>query len=130
MSVHMAKNDKQRQIFLKVITAWKLAGLDLGVKVMAPFDIRSGSKVITYAAALPDFGGKNGMLVGVLFPPEHELDESAKHAADIAGKYVSFINAEAYEEYKKDVFKDALRDWGYFGAPKHKPKWMGEDTIE
>ena len=120
-------DDNEKRLFSKVSSAWIHAGLALGVKVTAPYEMRSDSGLVTYAAFLPEFGNLNGMLIGVLTLPDHEVDEGAKQAAKRAGMYVSFVNAEIYEEYKKEVFVEALRDWGYFGPEKYKPQWLKQE---
>lgn len=120
-------DDHKKRWFRKVSKAWVHAGQDLGVKVTAPYEIRSGSRGVIYAAYLHEFGSQKGTLVGVLTPPDLMVDEEAKQVAERAGMYVSFVSPEGYDEYRKDLFIETLQDWGYFGPEKHRPQWLEQE---
>jgi hypothetical protein len=38
--------------------------------------------------------------------------------------FYSFINAQIYEHYNEETFKEALVDWGYFGDETRRPSWL------
>ena len=75
-------------------------------------------------AHLPDFGSPKGMLIGGVIGPNFETDRTIKRVANELGKYCSFINIKVYTKYEEAVFKEALRDWGYWGADDQRPRWL------
>jgi len=81
-------------------------------------------QAVLCSAYLPDFGGPAGMVFGLLEGPDHEVDKRLSSAADAQGLYHSFINAEVYESYDEEVFKEALTDWGFFGDEERRPVWL------
>jgi hypothetical protein len=75
-------------------------------------------------ACLKDFGGPNGMVIGLYSNHPSETNKNLRLAAESRRLYYSFINAEFYERYEEREFKDALADWGFFGDESIRPKWM------
>ncbi|MBI3887000.1 MAG: hypothetical protein HY302_14925 [Opitutae bacterium] len=113
---------KQPQEFDQVTQAWREAGTRLRVSVTAPFAFEDGaSQAIAY---LPNFGGPNGMVIGLIGAPDYEPDRALSDAADQAGIYFSFISAEIYGGYDAERFKETLSDWGYFGESSKRPEWL------
>jgi hypothetical protein len=106
------------------VDAWKDASRHLGIRVVAPFALSAGHVTAACIAFLPDFGGQNGMVVGALEPSELEPDPALVECARTLGMFYSFLNLEKYSTFDPEVFKDALADWGYFGAAESRPTWL------
>jgi hypothetical protein len=106
-------------------SVWRKAGDVLGVSIQAPyvFVAQDGGE-FRCLAFMPDFGGPKGMLVAGTHGPEFKTDPALSAAAASAGLYCSFVNADAYCIFDGDSFKEALRDWGFFGNPCRRPSWL------
>jgi hypothetical protein len=102
----------------KVIEAFREAGRDLGIDVVAPFDLVAESGRHRFLAFIPHFGGSGGMVVA-----EIDSDRALYRVAEKAGYYISFVNADAYELYDRIHFIDTLRDWGFYGPSERQPSW-------
>jgi hypothetical protein len=105
-----------------VSKAWLAASRAFGIDVIAPYLMQNGAKTVKFEAFLPDFGGPNGMVLGLVADTDAEMREPLR-CANAAGLNVSFLNPEVYGEFNKKEFWDALKDWGYFGSKNRKPKW-------
>jgi hypothetical protein len=103
----------------RVSDAWKIAGQEFGIDVVAPYFLRCGASSVRFEAFLPSFGSQNGMVVGLTTNDSSE----AHKCAEEAGLFCSYVNPEVYREFKKKEFWEALKDWGYFGPKNGKPKW-------
>jgi hypothetical protein len=57
---------RQKDIDEEIVRAWLEAAKDLGIRVVAPFTLRSAAGDALYEAHIVDFGGPKGTLVGVL----------------------------------------------------------------
>jgi hypothetical protein len=106
-----------------LIQAWQMAQRELKIRVTAPFCFRSGERTHNCIAFLPDFGGPVGMVIDAIWPPKFRPPKGVASAADAAGYYVSFINANIYSCFDTDTFKEALLDWGYCGPAVLRPEW-------
>lgn len=96
------------------------AGRDLGITIVVPFSIEDNSgEVVGYAAFLPDFGGPRGTLVYDYREPQHR-----SAAASRAGYFCSGLNPDVYCPYNRDVYVEALADWGWFGPESARPTWL------
>lgn len=105
-----------------VTAAFLAAGRDLGLDVVAPFELIVYGRVHRFLAFLPHFGGPRGMMVAA-GPPDGALYEATQRA----GHYVSFINADMYSTYEQRHFIDTLSDWGYYGPEENRPSWLNAD---
>jgi hypothetical protein len=122
----MANMDKHIE---ELIAAWKLAGTELGIRVVAPFEFKVGAASYGCVAYLPDFGGPKGMLLQATIPPEFTTDQRlASHAREV-GYFLSFINANTYSRFDVQEFKDALNDWGFYGPSSFHPEWMNKSSA-
>jgi hypothetical protein len=109
----------------RVCDAWRIAAVALSIKVEAPYVIRTrDGKEVACIAHLVDFGGPNGMIIGLYSRPASETDKELKSAAESKGLFYSFINADFYERYDENEFKEALTDWGFFGDEDRRPNWL------
>jgi len=112
-------------IIQKCSFAWLQAKNELGIRVVAPYEVVDGATRHIFAAYLPDFGSPHGCY---LYPVKSlgQTNEwkdiyswSQAHQC-----YVSFIHIDDYCTYDRDRFVEALRDWGYFGSDLLCPLWL------
>jgi hypothetical protein len=108
----------------KLETAWITAGRELRIKVKAPFDFWSEARQHLCIAYLAEFGGPHGMVIDAVFPPAFVTNRALAHDAEMAGYFVSFINAHTYAAFDLRKFQEALMDWGYYGPPDSRPLWL------
>jgi hypothetical protein len=108
-----------------VSDAWRIAAKALSIDIEAPYLIRtSDGKKVSCIAHLPDFGGPTGMVIGLWSGSAHKTHEPLILAARSLELYCSLINAEIYNSYDEETFKEALTDWGFFGNEDHRPNWL------
>jgi hypothetical protein len=101
----------QRSDFLRLVR-------ELGVRVEAPYVLLHDGKSVRVDAYLPDFGGKNGMVILM----DCFIDLNAfSSIADAAGLYFSALNGRAFTSERQ--VKETLDDWGYFGPENSRPEW-------
>jgi hypothetical protein len=104
--------------------AWRIAASALSFRIEVPYLIRTtNGKQIPCVAFLPDFGSRNGMVIG-LIGATYKTDRELALAAKPQGMFCSFINPAVYERYDEETFKEALVDWGYFGDESRRPNWL------
>jgi hypothetical protein len=112
---------------MSTVKAWQDAADRLGIAVVAPFTISGPKHSIVCIAFLPDFGSKNGMVIGHADSPAFEMDPLLAECARSLEMYYSFVNLDQYSTFNAGVFKEALADWGYFGAAERRPAWLPAD---
>jgi hypothetical protein len=101
----------------KMIRAWLAAARYLGVRVVAPYELRlPDGDVVEVEAFLPDFGGAHGTVV----VPLHD-DERFKRAA--ATRHLVSGLSDSYQEFEPDSFRETLDDWGWYGPSSGRPEW-------
>jgi hypothetical protein len=110
-----------------VIDAWNQAAQSLDITVVAPFAFADAEPAIECIAFLPEFGGPTGMVIGGIVPPAFDTDAALIRQANHAAVFFSFINLESYAQFNAPVFKEALKDWGFFGSPATRPAWLADD---
>jgi hypothetical protein len=104
-----------------LVEAWTAAARDLGLDIVAPFDLAlpSGTR-IRVPLLLRQFGAREGMLLvadsKILKEAEDELVES--------GYGYSVLGGGGYEQYARDMFIETLRDWGWSGLESEQPRWL------
>ena len=107
-----------------LVTAWRTAAQELGIRVDAPFELTDHNlRVHRFTAHLPDFGGPKGMVVLSSQPPTHDSDSDTLEFARSKGLWHSILNAEQYSDFDRDEFVATLDDWQYFGPPERRPSW-------
>jgi hypothetical protein len=101
----------------EISKAWKIAGRDLGVRVVAPFEFTvEGGKAAIVEAYVPNFGRPKGAVA---------LSNATSHyARSLSGLgYFTSILFPSYRSYSRDHFIGTLNDWQWFGNPDEKPDW-------
>jgi hypothetical protein len=106
-----------------MIAAWLAAERDLGVRVVAPHELRlADGNTIEVEAFLPDFGGPNGAVAVSL----HD-DERCRQAASTQ-HFVSGLG-DSYRAFERGLFKETMDDWGWYGPSERRPEWnSGSDA--
>jgi hypothetical protein len=102
----------------RMIQAWREAGIDLSVRVTAPFRLVREGEEADVIALVHDFGCRAGAIVGALDDDRAILAK----LTSAAGYFVSLVNPECYSTYTREKFIDTLNDWQYFG-PLPIPSW-------
>jgi hypothetical protein len=96
--------------------AWSAAANDLGIRATAPFRIPTDTSGERFAAAyLPDFGSMQGTIVDWGFRPDFSGDNEVRRFAEENSMYYSIVSFDRYRSYDRDMFLEALSDWGYYG---------------
>ena len=114
-----------------VVAAWQSARGLLGVDVVAPFSFRGSSGNHVCTAYLPNFGGRNGIVIMETAPPSFNVDETAADDAARLGYKWSFINRDRYRAFDRDLFMSTLTEWGFFGPPDKRPEWwLGPVSVD
>jgi hypothetical protein len=112
------------EIIQNASRTWLNAAEALGIRIIAPFSILIDSVNIQCIAFVPEFGGPNGAIVGVLHPETFAIDIRLKEYAKRHEFFLSSINPLGWIKYDEAIFKDALEDWGYYGAQDKCPSWF------
>ena len=108
-----------------VSRAWRIAAEELGIAVDIPFAlIGDEARQFDCIGLVHEFGSQRGTLLFSTSPPDFAINGEAVKAADAAGYCWSAINVALYNRYDRDVFIDALRDWGFVGPPERRPEWL------
>ena len=99
--------------------AWREAAVDLGIEVTAPYLLLLTGQH-QCIARLEHFGSPEGMVTIALDADDREAvrDEAASR-----GIYVSQVNPDLYRHYQREVFIEALDDWGWYGTEVERPAW-------
>ena len=108
----------------RVARAFSRAGDDLKIDIEAPFLLMRDEIEFAFAARVTGFGNRNGMAVGIANGADATTMKAFTAAARTCGLKCSFVNWEIYSEYDPEVFKETLRDWGYFGPIEDRPIWL------
>jgi hypothetical protein len=106
---------------LEVFTrAWRDAAADLRISVVAPYELvgKSGVVAAVVVAWIGSFGSPQGIVVA-----DRQSDRDfVRSAARRWGQVCSFINAESYAGYNRELFRATLDDWGWYGDPAESPE--------
>jgi hypothetical protein len=98
------------------IDAWRQAGDDLAIEVVAPFVLSVEDENLRFVAHLPTFGHRNGMLV-------------LRRGATVDGKKLTDLGygysllGSSYSAYNRSLFVETLNDWGWQGESGAAPNW-------
>ncbi|MFG6414601.1 hypothetical protein ACG02S_11910 [Roseateles sp. DC23W] len=94
---------------------WIEAGEDLGLRVAAPFELKTAAgQLVSFDALVLGFASTQGMLL------MEQWDEAKAKAATENGYGYSCMDAFQYE---RGSAIDVLRDWGWSGA-EAPPAWL------
>jgi hypothetical protein len=101
--------------------AWLTAASDLHIRVQHPFTFATstGATATTQGVFLPDFGSPAGTLLLCRFD-----DDDVDELAEDTRFFLSAINPQYYEPYRRDLYIETLNDWGWFGSASARPSWF------
>ena len=100
-----------------LITAWRAAADDLGIRIEVSFLLRTSSRIIEADLLVRDFGSVNGMLISGT-----EDVFNACSSDIVAAGYGYSVLATPYETYDRALFIDTLSDWSWTGGGNC-PEW-------
>ena len=106
-----------------LVNAWQEASSELGFAFEGPYTLTIDDERFSVIGFLRDFGSPKGMILDTWISGFSTNTHSLHEAAKRAGIFCSCISAETYGQYSKNVFIEALNDWGYFGPEKARPSW-------
>jgi hypothetical protein len=109
-----------------VILAWHEAAADLGIDIVAPFEIAldDGTREV-FSVLVRPFGRRLGILVdSSLTSSDRFWKRSA--IADAAGYSYSQLSPEVYSTYTRSIFVKTLVDWGWAEPKAAPPEWYRE----
>ena len=100
---------------------WRLAGSDLDVEVIAPFELLDTESRETHhcIALVASFGSPAGTVV----IGRHASSARARVMAEARGMFLSMVDERAFSEYERTLFIDTLNDWGWHGEENDAPRW-------
>lgn len=90
---------------------------ELGVQVIAPYNITVDGSQITFTAYFPCFGGHCGMVTD----PDWSVIKPHTDALSAAGFRYSCVSFERGADLES--LREVLTDWGWTGPPEDKPEW-------
>jgi len=103
---------------------WKKVANDLGLDVVAPFELILASGVRARVPVLiRHFGGPKGMLIVADYSDSLRTGW-AEEAVQAGYGFSVMSEPEAGEEYERDVSIEVLADWGWHGPVSERPAWL------
>lgn len=96
----------------------------LNVELISPYCLEHEGRVAWCLGYLPHFGSVSGMVVDMV---DLDAEDAAREVMRLAqGKGVSYslLHPDTYLEPSEKDFLQAFADWGYFGPPDKKPRWL------
>jgi hypothetical protein len=111
-------------------TAWRVAAKDLGLDIVAPYELRGKKFSVKAEVLLKNFGSPKGMLIvsdyGVIKPVRDEL---------IALGYGFATMTEPEQDWpftdeERAAFIEMLDDWRWSGKPEDAPEWLPSEVVE
>lgn len=108
----------------KLIERWRRAAEDLGIRVVAPVELRDpAGRPFLCEVFVHDFGSPAGAVVVSqrterrLRPRLRAMDERP---------WLCIEGRRQPRAYSRPAFIEALEDWGWFGEPGGQPDWYVE----
>jgi len=112
-----------------VASAWRCAGDELGIVVVAPAVVTVGGVAVHASALLPQFGDRNGMVVfSKWFDPSTWPAAHGDDLARLVENGYAFTHMD-WDVYRGDWFIDALEDWGWTGDGPP-PSWYEDHAAD
>lgn len=108
----------------KLLKKWKSARAELGLDIVAPYEVDLGNNVKVRAEFLvKHFGGRNGTLIFT------DSDEFWKYHDQLSKlHYGTSVLDEPTDEadvlFDKEAFIEMLSEWEWTGSEGEKPDWI------
>lgn len=100
---------------------WRQASLDLGIRVVIPFQLDLGSgQMASFPVLVCDFGGDQGVVVF------QDWDAALARTASDRGFGYSCMDGD---EYNRDYAIEVLHDWGWARSLTEAPSWYSPPTY-
>ena len=99
------------------VDRWHALAASLGVEVIAPASLVLGETRVTFAALLPHFGGKNGMIA------HPDFDAISPHREQLTKLGYGYSAVSIGDEDDDVSAQELLRDWGWT-ASEAPPHWL------
>lgn len=100
--------------YIKITENWLIAAKELNFEIITPFKFNTQNNEKVIFAFLPYIGSEKGMIIDLIYPPDFSTDIETIKWAKKNGCFYSFINAENYLNYDKEIFIENLIDWGNY----------------
>ena len=98
------------------------AGNDLGIQVIAPFEITVGAgKRLLAEALLPQLGASKGMLVVRSYD---DIQNISNEVTKLGYGYSVLDEPLPNEDYDLESYEEMFTDWGWASESKTRPDWM------
>lgn len=107
------------------ILFWRYAAQDLGIEIIAPFQIMLPDGFqLEVSALVANFGSSRGILV------DKDYASLRPHTQAIVklGYGYSTELGGSVEQYQRAEIIKTLSEWGWTGAPDKKPSWLSESS--
>ena len=112
-----------------MVEAWRVAGRELGIEVVAPFRFEVEGRSHECVAWLAHFGREKGLVLVELSPPDFATEQALRADAKRAGYQWSALDLQAYASFDRNTFVEALVDWGFTGPLDRRPSWLDDDVV-
>lgn len=98
------------------------AGTDLGIQVIAPFELTLGNgRKLLVEALLPELGASKGMIVVRMYD---DLREISDELVRLGYGYSVLDEPLPNEDYDVETYVELFRDWGWGAENERRPGWM------
>jgi hypothetical protein len=100
---------------------WRKKSADLGIEIVAPFELILPEGLSFVASALVrDFGPRLGMIVDA----DYEVLRSHTGTLSNSGYGYSSNIGHSPDPYSRDAMIEILKDWGWNGPATKTPAWL------
>jgi hypothetical protein len=114
----------------RLVEEWEAARDDLGLEIVAPYDLRiTGNVAVRAEVLVRNYGARNGMLIvtdyAVIQPWLKPLE-----ALGYGFSTLEEPTGDGREAYDRGTFIEMLSDWGWSGPEAEKPEWIMAPSDE
>ncbi len=99
-----------------VRTTWLKASEVFCFEIVTPFSFEIDGITRVAFAYLPEYGSPNGVIIGLVGPPNYECDKHIKSWAELNDCFWSFLYIEGILTYDQAYFEEVLEDWGRYSS--------------
>ncbi|MDE2181795.1 MAG: hypothetical protein KGJ78_02105 [Alphaproteobacteria bacterium] len=109
-------------IDVAISNSWAHAAIDLGIRVVAPVELRiDGGRTIQLEARVLDFGSPSGTLAATELSLGMDSDKLRRKLRDLG--YWYSVLFPCYRVYKRQLSIETLDDWQWCGLAGAAPAW-------
>jgi hypothetical protein len=107
------------ELAVRLEAAWEEAGDRLGIDVETSYVLDSSTGSTVFSVYLPDFGGRDGIVLNAAGHGEGDLPRQI--ARDAGLRYAE--QHSTFGKYDREEFVAALNEWGWYGPTDDAPDW-------